>query len=247
MKDIEIKALSELLSPSQAKHPKPDKIWQVDAVVLDDCLSYVLWNDVSHEWILVDPKVEAIETYQKYQKKLDAYVCLGVLDTHTHADHISCAAKLAQLFQAPLIMHHLSGSSQVDCRISRNTQLRSHAGPMRFILTPGHTTDSMTITWGPFVLTGDTVLFNDAGRDDLPEGNANAHYDSLDLLKRTLEIHLIMLPGHDHQGGRASSWDEQLKLNPALQQSREEFLKESLEFDAPAPKQFKKALYENTK
>jgi glyoxylase-like metal-dependent hydrolase (beta-lactamase superfamily II) len=94
---------------------------------------------------------------------------------------------------------------------------------------------------------GDTVLYGDSGRDDLPGGNAPAHYESLEKLKKVLIPEQVCLPGHDHQGGRASTWGTQLKINASLMQEREDFIRESEAFDAPAPKDLKRSLRENFK
>ena len=91
------------------------------------------------------------------------------------------------------------------------------------------------------------MLFGDTGRDDLPGGDTEDHYESIQTLKKLAESEMIVLPGHDHKGGRASSWATQLKMNSALTQSREDFLREAASFDAPAPKLLKKALRENFK
>jgi glyoxylase-like metal-dependent hydrolase (beta-lactamase superfamily II) len=91
------------------------------------------------------------------------------------------------------------------------------------------------------------VLFGDVGRDDLPGGNPEAHYESLLLLKKFAKDEMILLPGHDHKGGRISTWQEQMKINSSLTQERESFIKEAAAFDAPAPALLKKSLRENFK
>ncbi len=131
--------------------------------------------------------------------------------------------------------------------MTKDTVLPSKAAPLQPLLTPGHTHDSMTLIWGPFLFGGDTILYGDTGRDDLPGGDPEAHYKSLASIKKAAKPEMIVLPGHDHKGGRASSWATQLKVNPSLTQGREDFVRESAAFDAPAPKLFKKALKENFK
>ena len=143
-------------------------------------------------------------------------------------------------------MHHESLSQRPQIKVFHHTALHTQAGKLYLWLTPGHTTDSITVAWGPFLFTGDLILFNDTGRDDLPGGDANIHFDSLELIKREATADLIMLPGHDHQG-RASIWSNQLLSNTSLKQSRSDFVREAEAFDAPAPALFKRSLKENFK
>lgn len=226
---------------------EPDSAWQVRAIQSDQCLSYVAWNEKTREALVVDPKDTDLAAYRALRGQLDGYVWLGVIDTHTHADHISCAADLAAELKTPLIMHAASPSARVDVRIARDTALPAHAAPVRILHTPGHTRDSITVLWGPFLFGGDTLLYGDSGRDDLPGGDAEAHYESLQSLKAVARPDTIVLPGHDHKGGRASTWATQLKLNASLLQSREDFVREAKAFDAPAPALLKESLRENFK
>lgn len=240
----EVKTLSELLEPNE---PRPAGEWELRAIRSEQCLSYVAWNTKSKEALLIDPKEEDIEAYRTLHRELSDYLWLGVIDSHTHADHISVAALLSEEFKAPLIMHQLAPSERVHIRVARDTTLASHAAPLRIFATPGHTKDSLTPIWGPFLFGGDTLLFGDTGRDDLPGGDAEDHYESLQTLKNVARPEMIVLPGHDHKGGRASSWASQLQTNVSLTQSREDFVRESNAFDAPAPKLLKKSLKENFK
>jgi glyoxylase-like metal-dependent hydrolase (beta-lactamase superfamily II) len=103
------------------------------------------------------------------------------------------------------------------------------------------------VIWGPFIFGGDTLLYGDTGRDDLPGGDPEAHYDSVQSVKAHARPEMIVLPGHDHKGGRASTWATQLKVNSSLTQEREDFVREAGSFEAPAPKLLKKSLFENFK
>ncbi len=238
----EIKRLEDLLIEGEAV---PASEWQVRAIRSEQCLSYLAWNEASREALLVDPKDEDAGAYRDLIRERAGYRWVGVIDTHTHADHISIAAQLADELAAPLIMHDLAPSTRPHLRVAKTTFLPTQASPLRLISTPGHTQDAMVALWGPFLFTGDTLLFGDTGRDDLPGGDADAHFESLQRLKKYAAKETIVLPGHDHRGGRASSWKKQLELNSSLSQSREDFVREATAFDAPAPTLLKQALREN--
>lgn len=243
-----IKSLSEILINQENL---PSNQWQLRIVSSGDCQSYIVWNQSTHEALAIDPKCEDLDAYLTIQKDpqadLQKYRWLGVVDTHTHADHISAAAHLASLLLAPVFMQNSSATARVNFRIAKNSSFSSAAGPVRFILTPGHTPDAMCVVWGPFCFTGDTVLYNDCGRDDLPGGDAMAHYQSLQLLKKEIDSETLMCPGHDAKGGRISNWGTQLKTNSSLTQDEKTFIEESVSFDAPAPATLKKSLFENFK
>lgn len=233
--------LGELLDAGETPPPAP---WEARAIRSDQCHSYVVWNTRSREALLVDPKDTDLDAYREVARQLPGYLWLGVIDTHTHADHVSAAATLAAELSAPLLMHDEAPSRRVDLRVSRATTLASHAGPLRLLPTPGHTPDGIAVLWGPFLFTGDTVLYGDTGRDDLPGGDAETHFESLQALKKFAPPTALMLPGHDHQG-RIASWGSQLRTNPSLSQARDAFVAEARAFDGPPPKLLKQALREN--
>ncbi|MGE4233964.1 MAG: hypothetical protein AB7F43_11600 [Bacteriovoracia bacterium] len=240
----EVKTLNQLLADSSEK---PSSEWCLRAVQSEECLSYVAWNEKTKEALLVDPKDEDVGAYRSLFKELKDYRWIAIIDTHTHADHISIAATLADEFNTPLVMHAGALTKKVHIRISKTTRLMTQAGPLDLVITPGHTPDSITPIWGPFIFGGDTLLYGDTGRDDLPGGSPESHYDSLQELKKHAKPEMIVLPGHDNKGGRASSWKKQMEVNSSLTQGREDFIRESAAFDAPAPKLLKKSLRENFK
>lgn len=239
-----VKKIDELIQDDAAIPPG----WRASAIVNDDNLTYVIWNEDSREAIVTDPMREDWKTLLSIaQNDLKSYRFTGVIDTHTHADHISCAAALANELNVPLIQHMRSPSQRIHLRICRDTVFQMAAAPMRFLTTPGHTEDGVTLLWGPFIVSGDTLLYGDTGRDDLPGGNAEAHWESLQKIKTFARPEMLMLPGHDLKGGRVSSWEYQLKISPALSQDKATFLKDGGAWTGPAPKHMEECLFENSK
>lgn len=220
--------------------------WDCKVVQSKECMSYVLRNIKNNEAIVVDPKVEEESTYSQIISEWGSRV-LFVIDTHTHADHISCAAKMSEVFSAPLLMSVFAPTKKVHLRVSRTTQIPTKSGDLACIVTPGHTSDSISIIWGPYFFSGDTILYGDTGRDDLPTGDAVAHYDSLVEVKKYLKPEHIFIPGHDHKGGRASSWALQLKENASLTQVKDQFISEASSFKGKSPEFLKESLFENFK
>lgn len=239
-----VKNLKELIV-DRSTIPAP---WETKAVIQDDNMTYVTWNTQTKEALVVDPMMEDWDTLiQVTKKELEGYRFIAVIDTHTHADHISCAAKLADALAAPLIQHHLSPSKRVHLRVARDTHLPTLAGPLHLLLTPGHTPEHIAPIWGPFFYSGDTLLFADTGRDDLPGGDPAAHWESLQKLKTFLPGNILMLPGHDGKGGQVSSWKHQLEISPGLSQDQATFIADAGAYVGPSPKILKESLYENFK
>jgi glyoxylase-like metal-dependent hydrolase (beta-lactamase superfamily II) len=238
-----VKTFSEI----SADGALPPEGWELKAIVNEDNMTYLAWNRSAHEALLVDPMREDWEVLIRECRALVGYRFLAVIDTHTHADHVSVAAALAEELKAPLVMHEKAPSRKIHLRVSRDTELSSAAGRFRILLTPGHTQDSLTPIWGPFVFTGDTILYGDTGRDDLPTGDPIAHYESLQKLREAVTGDQIFLTGHDGEGGRATSWVTQLKVNPTLTQDRESFVREAGAYVGPSPKNLRESLVENFK
>jgi sulfur dioxygenase len=222
--------------------------WGGKAVVNDDNLSYVVWNESSREALVVDPMREDWETLQRLVKKeLDDYRFLAVIDTHTHADHVSVAAALANDLGVPLIQHVLSPSRRVHLRVSQDTAFPTAAGPLKLLVTPGHTAECITPVWGPYLFGGDNLLYGDTGRDDLPGGDPEAHWESIQKIKQHVSLETLLLPGHDGEGGRVSSWKHQLEISPGLRQDKRTFVQDAGSYVGPSPKLLKESLYENFK
>ena len=221
--------------------------WLAKVLVNDDNLCFLIANTRTQEALWVDPVREDMDLLMEESQKLPGYRFICVIDTHTHADHISGAGQLAEKLGVPLVMHQSAPTRSVSLRVSRDTLLPTAAGPLHLLVTPGHTCDGITPIWGPFVFGGDTILYGDTGRDDLPTGNPEEHYQSLQKIKAAVKPTDIFLPGHDLEGGRACSWETQLKVNASLNQTADQFIPEARAFVGRAPKLLKESLFENFK
>lgn len=208
-------------------------------------MSYVVWNTSTSEALLIDPKREDFASYEAFFSETPSLRILAIIDTHTHADHISAGEEARARFRAPWVMSSLAPSTRPDTRIASTTSWPLLAAPLHFLTTPGHTADSLTLLWGPFLFGGDTLLIGDTGRDDLPGGDATAHWESLELIRKWANNESIVLPGHDHKGGRARKWSDEKTLNPSLTAERELFIKEASAFSGKAPRLLKESLREN--
>ncbi|MBL7716880.1 MAG: hypothetical protein JNL01_15555 [Bdellovibrionales bacterium] len=221
--------------------------WNLKVIINDDNLAYLASYEPTREAILVDPMREDYAELLKLVRSFEGYRFLFTMDTHTHADHVSCAFPMARELKTSYLMHAASPSSKAQIRISKDCEIPTSAGPMKFLTTPGHTVDGLVLIWGPFLFGGDTLMYGDTGRDDLPGGNPEAHFESLQKIKTHARLEMFMLPNHDGRGGRISSWKTQLEVNASLTQDRTTFVAEAGAYVGPSPKNLKESLFENCK
>src|SRR5512133_2124841 len=71
------------------------------------CASYLVGDEAAGEAVLVDPAY-AIEPYLAEVERLEVRIT-RVLETHTHADHVSGHGRLALEHGVPVSIHPLAG------------------------------------------------------------------------------------------------------------------------------------------
>lgn len=178
------------------------------------CVSYFLASPSARKAWLVDPLL--VDT-DRYLALLKQHGCAleGVIDTHTHADHLSAGAWLVNETKCFYLMHESSGVKCVTDRVSDALEIDLHDVKVHLMHTPGHTRDSMCVILPDRILTGDCLFLDDggAGRDDLPGGDPSAHFESLQRL-RQLPDDLTVYPGHDYRRRSPSTLAVQKDRNP---------------------------------
>lgn len=190
------------------------------------CLTYLIGDLQTKEVVLVDPVLDHVPDYLKLLET-EKFRLVAVIDTHTHADHISGAPALLDHTHAEYIMHKNAAASCPTKRVSEGETLTLSGVPFTFIEVPGHTRDSICVLLPGKILTGDALFLDDggAGRDDLPGGDAGAHWDSFQKLL-ALPEDLIIYPAHEYRHRKPSTLAQQKKSNPHLQhKSREEYIR----------------------
>jgi glyoxylase-like metal-dependent hydrolase (beta-lactamase superfamily II) len=126
-----------------------------------------------------------------------------VLETHAHADHLSCGGWLAERYGAPLAIgagivavqqrckvlfglgdDFVADGRQFDRLLVDGDTLAIGSLQARVIATPGHTGDSLSYVIGDAAFIGDTLFAPDSGtaRCDFPGGDAGELYDSIHRL-----------------------------------------------------------------
>ncbi len=199
--------------------------YSIEQLNQSDCKTYLIRQSGSKNVVLVDPNLKYLSEYSQLMEE-NEYNLLYVIDTHTHADHISGASAIKDIANVPYIMGHLAPAKCVDISVKEGDVLYCDEITMRFIYTPGHTKDSMSIVLPGEVLTGDALFLEEggAGRDDLPGGDPGDHWESLQKFA-ALDENLLVYPAHDYRGKEPSSLKVQKEKNPHFQhKSKEEFI-----------------------
>jgi glyoxylase-like metal-dependent hydrolase (beta-lactamase superfamily II) len=156
------------------------------------------------------------------------------VDTHTHADHFCAARELKAKTVARIVMHEEAPSSAVDLRVEDGDRLWLGEGlPLKFLHTPGHAKDLVSILLPGRILTADALLVGSCGRTDLPNGNATRQYHTLYYILRSLPDELLVYPGHDYEGRSHSTLGDEKKSNPKMNFPSEEAFVEYMERENP--------------
>ena len=189
------------------------------------CRSYLIGKKDSREVVLIDPVLDHLDDYRDLIKK-DNLKLTQVVDTHTHADHISAAPALKDITDCMYVMHESSPSRCANFRVHDCTEWDCLGEPVTIMHTPGHTGDSICLKFPEWIFTGDTLFLDDggAGRDDLPGGDPALHWESLKRLS-SLDDELVVYPAHDYRGRTPSNLGRQKQTNPHLKpRTKKEFV-----------------------
>src|SRR5215218_9145490 len=140
------------------------------------CLGYIVAD--ARSAAIFDPELEMVEPMLDFIFE-HALKPAYVVDTHTHADHISGVRELKHKTTAKIVMHEKAPASCVDMRVEDGDRLRVGDLSIKFIHTPGHAKDLVSVMLPGRILTADALLIGSCGRTDLPNGNAVRQYHTL--------------------------------------------------------------------
>jgi glyoxylase-like metal-dependent hydrolase (beta-lactamase superfamily II) len=183
-----------------------------------DNFSYIIYDKVSKKAAAVDPSYNALKQVEFI--KSHGLELVYVINTHYHSDHTDKNKRLLDTFpQSKLVASKTDGfylKYIVDVFVDDGDRLKLGELTLSFILTPGHTPGGICIVVNDeAILTGDTLFIDNCGRADLPGGNVNDLFHSLQKIK-TLPDHLTLYPGHDYGSKACETLGNQKKTNKTL-------------------------------
>jgi hydroxyacylglutathione hydrolase len=168
------------------------------------CASYLVGDESSGDAIVVDPAY-AIEQYLEEAERRDVRI-VRVVETHTHADHLSGHGRLAREHGIPISIHPDAGVEYAHDAFRDGDELSLGEVVLRCVHTPGHRPEHCCVAvldtsrapepW--IVLTGDSLFVGDTARPDLvvqAQEGAEALFASLQRLVE-LGDGIEVYPGH---------------------------------------------------
>jgi hydroxyacylglutathione hydrolase len=168
------------------------------------CASYLIGDENSGEAVVVDPAYE-IEQYLE-QAERDEVRIVRVLETHTHADHVSGHGRFALEHGLPVSIHPAAKPEYPFDPLEEGGPIELGPVCLRVVHTPGHRPEHCCFEvidrergdepW--LTLTGDALFVGDAGRPDLASEAAEGAHDLYHSLQRLLQLHdgVEVYPGH---------------------------------------------------
>jgi hydroxyacylglutathione hydrolase len=169
------------------------------------CAAYVVGCQASGEAVVVDPPLdvrEVITLCRRHGAKL-----VGVIETHTHADHVSGHGILAQQYGCWIAIHEVANAVYEHRPLRDADRIEVGNIALDVFHTPGHRPEHCCIVvsdrtrgdepW--LVLSGDALFVGDSGRPDLAvagDEGASALYRSLHERLGGLDGGVELFPGH---------------------------------------------------
>jgi glyoxylase-like metal-dependent hydrolase (beta-lactamase superfamily II)/rhodanese-related sulfurtransferase len=216
------------------------------------CASYLIGCEEAKEAVVVDPAY-AIEQYLDEAAHRDVRL-VRVIETHTHADHVSGHGRLALDHGLPVSIHRLAGAEYAHDPLEDGQQIDVGTVRLTVIHTPGHRPEHCCIAvtdrsradepW--LCLTGDSLFVGDAARPDLAVGAEEGAEGLFHSLRHLLELPdgVEVYPGHVAGSlcGRGMSTKAsttigfERRFNRALALATvEEFVRDSASITTPRP------------
>ena len=213
---------------------------------MQDCHQLFDADSCTYTYMLVDPHTRDAVMIDPGDTQFDVYSALldreglrlrYVLETHTHADHITGSSLLRESTGAQAATPLDCGIVLADLQLKDGEELHFGGETIRAMHTPGHTAGSMSYCWRDAVFTGDSLLIGGCGRADFQSGDAGALYDSITQKLFALPGATTVFPAHDYKGRTSSTIGDEKRNNPRLAgRTREAFIKVMSELHLPRPR-----------
>jgi hydroxyacylglutathione hydrolase len=161
------------------------------------CASYLVGDREAGVAVAVDPPF-AIEPLVAAAREEDVEI-ERVLETHTHADHVSGHGRFALEHGAPVSIHPLAEPEYPFDPLDDRLELRVGDVTIQVLHTPGHRPEHCAfVVDGRIALTGDSLFVGDAARPDLAVAAREGAEDLYRSLARLTALgdDVEVYPGH---------------------------------------------------
>jgi len=189
------------------------------------CASYLVGDAEARVAVVVDPPL-AIENVVA-AAEAEGVRIERVLETHTHADHVSGHGRFALEHGLPVAVHPLAEVEFESEPLADGEVLQVGSVSIRVLHTPGHRPEHCSFVVDErMVLTGDSLFVGDAARPDLAVAAREGAEDLYASLARLAELPpgIEVYPGHvagslcggNMSPDRSSTIGRECETNPSL-------------------------------
>ena len=162
------------------------------------CNCYLL--DINNKVLIVDPGDEV----DKIIHSIGSREVVGIIVTHYHFDHIGAVDELVNKYNISVYDRNSmnEGKNEID------------QFSFEVIYTPGHKEDAITIYFDEdkVMFCGDFIFKDNIGRCDLPGGDINEMYKSIDKIKK-YDRDIVIYSGHGDRTSLGYEIDNNIYFN----------------------------------
>lgn len=204
--------------------------------------TYLLGCPKTRAAVIIDPVDTQAERDVRILKELDLKL-IYAMNTHVHADHVTGTGILKSLTGCKSVISKLSGA-KADVFVHEGDTVDFGDQALDVRSTPGHTDGCLTYVdhINRAAFTGDALLIRACGRTDFQQGSPEKLYDSVTSKILSLPEDYLLYPAHDYHGMTVSTVAEELRHNPRLTKSKEEFVEIMKSLGLTKPKKMDEAV-----
>lgn len=169
------------------------------------CASYLIGSSTTNECLVFDPLWDVV-VYQKAARSQGLNIT-HVVDSHSHADHVSGARRLAERTGGTLFIPKRMEATYEAERLHNGETISLGEVEIKVIHTPGHRPEQINLLvrdrsrgGDPWcILTADSLLVGDLARPDLAEdarSGARALFEQTVPRLMALPDYVEVYPGH---------------------------------------------------
>lgn len=198
--------------------------------------TYVVFDPVSHEAVLIDPGMSRQEEFDAMESFIarENLKVTHLINTHIHVDHVIADGWVCRKYSVPVEAHEddatlgkiipmqaqlfgiQSEAERVEIghRLNDGDIIKVGSGELKVLHVPGHSPGSVALydEADRFVIVGDTLFEGSIGRTDLPGGSQSQLLNAINEKLLTLPEDTTVFPGH----GNATTVGRERQMNPYL-------------------------------
>jgi len=189
---------------------------------------YFIGDPQTREVAVVDPGWEPHTILNAAAQ--DQWRITHLFVTHTHFDHINALEAVLKQTDAKVCVHaqeapFLKFAGKNILKMKNSDHVKVGNVEIQFLHTPGHTPGSQCFLVQGNLISGDTLFIQACGRTDLPGGDPEELYLSLQDRLGKLPSETILYPGHNYADQLTSTLGDEKKNNPFfVPQTLQQFL-----------------------